>query len=109
MLAGDQQPVEAPPGGGTQRIFECPTCQVAVKTQYGHAGLRLVCGGTLDQPLHTGQALKGAGGSFCDVDSHLRSSVRQQIAVCATLSTLLQVLCRGQCYVPELCVGVGTV
>src|SRR5829696_2395402 len=30
----------------------------------------------------------------------LRGSVRQQMAVCATLSTLLQVLCRGQCYVP---------
>jgi hypothetical protein len=93
VLAGDQQPVEAPPGGGTQRIFECPTCQVAVNTQYGPAELRLFCGGTLDQPLDTGQA----------------SSVRQQMAVCATLSTLLQVLCRGQCYVPELCVGVGTV
>ena len=31
LLAGDQQPVEAPPDdGSTQRIFRCPTCQVAV-------------------------------------------------------------------------------
>ena len=31
LLAGDQQLVEAPPDdGSTQRIFRCPTCQVAV-------------------------------------------------------------------------------
>jgi hypothetical protein len=55
LLAGDQQPVEAPPDdGSTQRIFRCPTCQVAVYTQYRHPGLRLVRGGTLDQPLERG-------------------------------------------------------
>jgi Glutathione-dependent formaldehyde-activating enzyme len=60
LLAGDQQPVEAPPDdGSTQRIFRCPTCQVAVYTQYGHTGLRLVRGPTLDQPLERGQALEG--------------------------------------------------
>ena len=31
LLAADQQPVDAPPDdGNTQRIFRCPTCQVAV-------------------------------------------------------------------------------
>ena len=60
LLAGDQQLVEAPPDdGSTQRIFRCPTCQVAVYTRYGHPGLRLVRGGTLDQPLERGA---GPGG-----------------------------------------------
>jgi hypothetical protein len=42
--------LEAPPDGGMQRIFRCPSCQVAVNTQYGHPGLRLVRG-ALDQPV----------------------------------------------------------
>jgi hypothetical protein len=33
-----------------QRIFRCPTCQVAVFSEYGHPGVRFVRGGTLDQP-----------------------------------------------------------
>jgi len=59
-VGGDQQPVEAPPDdGSTQRIFRCPTCQVAVYTRYGHPGLRLVRGGTLDQPLERGAGPEG--------------------------------------------------
>ena len=36
LLAGDPQPVDAPrDDGSTQRIFRCPTCQVAVFSEYG--------------------------------------------------------------------------
>src|SRR3982750_4304472 len=35
---------------GEQRIFRCPSCQVAVFSQYSHPGVRFVRGGTLDQP-----------------------------------------------------------
>ena len=78
LLAGDHQPVEAPPeDGSTQRIFRCPTCQVAVYTQYGHPGLRLVRGGTLDQPLERwGRPRRACSGSSRDVGSHLRSVAR---------------------------------
>jgi len=51
LLAGDPQPVDAPrDDGSTQRIFRCPTCQVAVFSQYGRPEVRFVRGGTLDQP-----------------------------------------------------------
>ena len=51
LLAGAPQPVEvARDDGSTQRIFRCPSCQVAVFSQYGHPGVRFVRGGTLDQP-----------------------------------------------------------
>jgi hypothetical protein len=51
LLAGEPQPVEVPrDDGGTQRIFRCPTCQVAVYSQYGHPGVLFVRAGTLDQP-----------------------------------------------------------
>ena len=33
-----------------QLIFRCPTCQVAVFSQYGRPEVRFVRGGTLDQP-----------------------------------------------------------
>ena len=36
--------------GSMHRIFRCPTCRVAVFSQYGHPGVRFVRGGTLDQP-----------------------------------------------------------
>lgn len=84
LLAGDQQPVEAPPDdGSTQRIFRCPTCQVAVYTQYGRPGLRLVRGGTLDQPLRAwGRPWRACSGSSRDVGSHLRSVARFEGSVC---------------------------
>ena len=51
LLAADPQPVDAPRDDGTaQRIFRCPSCQVAVFSQYGHPGIRFVRGGTLDDP-----------------------------------------------------------
>ena len=51
LLAGAPQPVDVPrDDGGMQRIFRCPTCQVAVFSQYGHPGVRFVRGGTLDEP-----------------------------------------------------------
>src|SRR3954466_14002850 len=51
LLAGEPQPVGIPRGGGkNQRIFRCPTCQVAVFSSYTSAGIRLVRAGTLDDP-----------------------------------------------------------
>jgi hypothetical protein len=88
-VGGRQQPVEAPPDdGSTQRIFRCPTCQVAVYTQYGRAGLRLVRGGTLDQPLERGP---GPGGRALVLPAtsaptsgpwHVRGQCVQRLARC---------------------------
>ncbi len=51
LLAGDPQPVDVPrDDGSAQRIFRCPTCQVAVFSQYGRPEVRFVRGGTLDDP-----------------------------------------------------------
>src|SRR5438132_9524431 len=51
LLAGAPQPVDVPRDDGSQqRIFRCPTCQVAVFSQYTHPGIRFVRGGTLDEP-----------------------------------------------------------
>jgi hypothetical protein len=51
LLAGVPQPVAVPrEDGSKQRIFRCPTCQVAVFSEYGRPELRYVRGGTLDQP-----------------------------------------------------------
>ena len=36
--------------GRAQRIFRCPSCQVAVFSEYGWPELRFVRGGTLDKP-----------------------------------------------------------
>ena len=51
LLAGVPQAVEVPrDDGSTQRIFRCPTCQVAVFSQYTRPEVRYVRAGTLDQP-----------------------------------------------------------
>ena len=51
LLAGEPQPVDAPrDDGSAQRIFRCPTCQVAVFSEYGRADVRFVRAGTLDDP-----------------------------------------------------------
>ena len=51
LLAGVPQPVDVPrEGGRSQRIFRCPTCQVAVFSEYGRPEVRFVRGGTLDDP-----------------------------------------------------------
>lgn len=51
LLSGTPQSVEVPrDDGSTQTIFRCPTCQVAVFSQYTHPGVRFVRAGTLDDP-----------------------------------------------------------
>ncbi len=51
LVAGDLQPVDVPrDDGSTQRIFRCPTCQVAIFSEYGRPELRFVRAGTLDDP-----------------------------------------------------------
>jgi hypothetical protein len=51
LLAGEPEPIDAPrDDGSAQRIFRCPTCQVAVYSQYTYPDVFFVRGGTLDQP-----------------------------------------------------------
>jgi hypothetical protein len=51
LLSGTPQAVDAPrDDGSAQRIFRCPTCQVAVFSEYSHPEVRFVRGGTLDEP-----------------------------------------------------------
>ena len=51
LVAGAPQPVDVPrDDGSAQRIFRCPTCQVAVFSEYGRPELRYVRAGTLDRP-----------------------------------------------------------
>jgi hypothetical protein len=51
LLAGDPQPVPVPRSGGKkQKIWRCPTCQIAVFSQYTSPRVRFVRGGTLDDP-----------------------------------------------------------
>jgi hypothetical protein len=51
VTAGEPQPVDVPrDDGSSQRIYRCPTCQVAVFSEYGWPEIRFVRGGTLDEP-----------------------------------------------------------
>jgi hypothetical protein len=51
LLAGNPQPVEVPRDDGSeQRIYRCPTCHVAVFSDYGRPEVWFVRAGTLDQP-----------------------------------------------------------
>ena len=51
QVEGDPQAVDAPrDDGSAQRIFRCPSCQVAVFSEYGLATIKFVRGGTLDDP-----------------------------------------------------------
>ena len=51
VLAGDPQHVDVSRDDGSkQRIYRCPTCQVAVFSEYGWPELLFVRGGTLDEP-----------------------------------------------------------
>ena len=51
VLAGDPQPVDVPrDDGSNQRIYRCPSCQVALFSEYGRAEIWFVRGGTLDEP-----------------------------------------------------------
>ena len=51
LLAGAPQAVDVPRDDGSkQRISRCPTCQVAVYSDYGRPEVLFVRAGTLDQP-----------------------------------------------------------
>ena len=51
LLAGEPQPISvARSGGKKQKIWRCPTCQVAVFSQYTSPRARFVRAGTLDDP-----------------------------------------------------------
>ena len=51
VLTGEPQAVDAPRDDGSmQRIFRCPSCQVAVFSEYGFPEVRFVRAGTLDEP-----------------------------------------------------------
>jgi hypothetical protein len=51
LLTGEPRAVDTPrDDGSTQRIFRCPSCQVAVFSEYGWPEVRFVRGGTLDDP-----------------------------------------------------------
>jgi hypothetical protein len=66
LLAGDPRGVDVPrDDGSNQRIFRCPTCQVAVFSEYGRPELRFVRAGTLDQP----------GGVTPDIHIYTRSKL----------------------------------
>ena len=48
---GEPQPVDVPrDDGSVQRVYRCPTCQVAVYSEYGRPEVRFVRAGTLDEP-----------------------------------------------------------
>jgi hypothetical protein len=65
-VAGAPEPVDVPrDDGSTQRIYRCPTCQVAVFSEYGRPEVRFVRGGTLDEPTS----------AVPDVHIHTRSKV----------------------------------
>jgi hypothetical protein len=51
LLAGNPQPVDVPrDDGSVQRVFRCPTCQIAVFSEYTRPDVRFVRAGTLDEP-----------------------------------------------------------
>ena len=51
LLAGEPQPVDVPrDDGSSQRIHRCPSCQVAVFSEYGRPEILFVRAGTLDEP-----------------------------------------------------------
>jgi hypothetical protein len=51
LLAGEPHAVDVPrDDGSTQRIYRCPTCEIAVFSEYGRPEVRFVRGGTLDDP-----------------------------------------------------------
>ena len=50
LLAGDPDPVDVPrDDGSAQRVFRCPTCQVALYSRYTRPNVRFVRAGTLDE------------------------------------------------------------
>jgi hypothetical protein len=50
LVACEPRPVDVPrDDGSVQRIYRCPSCQVAVFSEYGWPEVRFVRGGTLDE------------------------------------------------------------
>jgi hypothetical protein len=51
LLAGEPKAVDVPrDDGSTQRIHRCPSCEVAIYSEYGGPVVLFVRGGTLDDP-----------------------------------------------------------
>jgi len=50
LLAGEPQRVDLPRERGTQKVWRCPTCQIALYSQYTSPRIRFVRAGTLDDP-----------------------------------------------------------
>lgn len=50
LLAGEPQVVPVPRASKKQRIWRCPSCQIALYSQYTTPRLRFVRAGTLDDP-----------------------------------------------------------
>jgi hypothetical protein len=50
LLTGEPQLVSVPRERGKQKIWRCPTCQIAVYSQYTSPRVRFVRAGTLDDP-----------------------------------------------------------
>jgi hypothetical protein len=51
LTAGEPKPVDVPRSSGDpQRIWRCPSCQVALYSQYTSPKVRFVRAGTLDDP-----------------------------------------------------------
>src|SRR5438094_6622439 len=51
LLGRELQAVDVPrDDGSSQRIYRCPSCQVAVYSEYGRPEVRFVRAGTLDEP-----------------------------------------------------------
>jgi hypothetical protein len=50
LLQGEPVAVDVPRDRGTQRIWRCPTCQVALYSKYTSPKVRFVRAGTLDDP-----------------------------------------------------------
>lgn len=51
FLTGTPEAVDVPrDDGSAQRIFRCPTCQVALYSEYGRPQVRFVRAGSLDEP-----------------------------------------------------------
>src|SRR5437667_12342466 len=51
LLLGEPQPATVPRSGGkSQRIWRCPTCQIALYSEYTTPKIRFIRAGTLDDP-----------------------------------------------------------
>jgi hypothetical protein len=51
LVAGEPVPVDVPRDDGSkQTIWRCPTCQIAVFSEYTYPQIRFVRAGTLDEP-----------------------------------------------------------